>query len=68
MRGTTKTVSIPVKIVGPVKGLVDKNVIGLEGELTVNRQDYGISWNKVADNGAIAGNEVKISIDIEAHE
>ena len=68
MRGTVKTVSIPVKITGPVKGLADKNVIGLEGELTVNRQDYGISWNKIADNGAIAGNEVKIGIDLEAHE
>ena len=66
IRGTTKQVAIPVTISDPVKTPQGNEVIGLEGGLTINRQDYGVSWNQTADNGAIAGNEVKITIEIEA--
>ncbi|MDF1562758.1 MAG: YceI family protein [Deltaproteobacteria bacterium] len=32
----------------------------------INRQDYGVSWNKTMDTGgAVVGDEVKIEIDIE---
>ena len=67
IRGTTKRVIIPVTINGPIKGMDGKDVIGLSGECEINRQDYGVSWNKIADNGAIAGNMIKINVNLEAH-
>jgi polyisoprenoid-binding protein YceI len=35
--------------------------------LVINRREWGISYNKVLDNGGlIAANEVQIQLDIEA--
>ncbi|MBI3315085.1 MAG: YceI family protein [Candidatus Omnitrophica bacterium] len=65
MKGVTKEVSIPVTISGPVQG----TTIGLSGSFTLNRQDYGINWNKALDNGGLAvSDEVKVDINIEAHK
>lgn len=34
---------------------------------TVNRKDYGISWNKALDQGALlVGNDVEITVNLEA--
>lgn len=66
MKGVTKEVSIPVTISGPIQG---GPVIGLSGSFTLNRQDYGINWNKALDNGGLAvSDEVKVDINIEAHK
>jgi len=67
MRGVTKKVSIPFVVNGPVKSPWGATVLGFEGTLKVNRQDYGISFSKVLDNGGLAvGNEVEIEIIVEA--
>lgn len=69
MKGVTKEVSIPVLINGPVKNPMGGEAIGLSGQLTVNRQDYGVSFNKVLDNGGMmVGNDVTININLEAHK
>lgn len=68
LKGVTKEVSIPVTIEGPAKGMKGESIIGLSGQLTINRQDYGVIWNKALDNGGVAvSNDVNISINIEAH-
>ena len=67
MHGVTKDISIPVTISGPVKSPFGSKVIGLSGEATLNRQDFGISWNKALDAGGyVVGDEVKIMVNIEA--
>ena len=69
MHGVTKEISIPVMISGPVKSPMGGEVIGLSGETTINRQDFGISWNKALDSGGwMVGDEVKISVNLEAHK
>ncbi len=66
MKGVAKEVSIPVTIAGPVQG---GSIIGLSGSFTLNRQDYGINWNKALDNGGLAvSDEVKLDVNIEAHK
>lgn len=66
MKGVTKEVSIPVTVSGPVKTAMG-TVLGLSGSFTLNRQDYGITWNKALDQAGVAvANEVKVNIDIEA--
>jgi polyisoprenoid-binding protein YceI len=67
IRGTTKEITIPAAINGPVKSPFGKDVIGLTGRTTINRQDFGVSWNKKMDQGGVVvGDEVTLEINIEA--
>ncbi len=69
MHGVTKSISFPCIIAGPVKGMQGDDVIGLSGQTTINRQDFGISWNKTLDEGGyVVSDEVAVTIDIEAHK
>lgn len=67
MRGVTKQLTVPVTIAGPMntgKG----STIGAEAELTVNRKDYGINWNRALDDGgAVLGDDVTIRLNFEGH-
>jgi polyisoprenoid-binding protein YceI len=41
--------------------------MGFEAETKVNRQDFGVSWNNVAEGGGVVlGDEVTISIVVAA--
>jgi polyisoprenoid-binding protein YceI len=67
MHGVTKDIEIPFSVTGPVKDPWGQMRIGMEGHLTLNRQDYGVNWNKTLDNGGVlVGDEVKIEINAEA--
>jgi len=69
MKGVTKEVTIPVEISGPVKTMMGGQAIGITGSVTINRQDYGINWNKVLDQGGVAvSDNVLITISIEADQ
>lgn len=69
MKGTTKEVTIPVTISGPVKTMMGGTAIGITGSVTVNRQDYGINWNKTLDQGGLAvSNDVVVNVSIEADQ
>ncbi len=68
MHGVTKSISFPCTIAGPVKGMQGDDVIGLSGQMTINRQDFGVSWNKAMDSGGyVVSDDVAITIDFEAH-
>jgi polyisoprenoid-binding protein YceI len=50
-------------MVGPAVDPTKQTAIGIFGEILINRQDYGISFSRLMDNGKLfIGNEVKISI------
>ena len=67
MHGVTQKISIPATIEGPIKSPFGTEVIGVSAEFTINRQDYGISYNKQLDNGGwMVSNDVKISVNLEA--
>ncbi len=69
IKGVTKEVTIPVTVAGPIKGMTGTNVIGITGSATINRQDYGLSWNKVLDQGGVlVSDHVAINISIEADQ
>jgi polyisoprenoid-binding protein YceI len=66
IKGVTKDVKIPFTINGPVKDPWGNTRIGVEGGLTINRQDFGVSWSKTLDNGnLVVANDVKIDLVIE---
>jgi polyisoprenoid-binding protein YceI len=67
IRGVSKEVAIPFTITGKVKDQRGNTRIGVEASLTINRLEYGISWNRLLDaGGMVVGNDVKIELSIEA--
>jgi polyisoprenoid-binding protein YceI len=39
---------------------------GFTAETTVNRQDFGVSWNKTLDQGGVVvGDDVEITLEVE---
>lgn len=67
IRGVTKEVKLPVEFSGPVKDPWGNERIGFSASTTLNRQDFGISWNQTLDRGGVVvGDEVKVSIEGEA--
>jgi len=69
MKGVTKVITIPVTIAGPVKTMMGGQAIGITGTTTINRQDYGVNWNKTLDQGGVAvSDNVNITFSIEADQ
>ncbi len=69
MRGVTKTVTLPVTLLGEGKDPWGNEKMGLETSMTLNRKDYGLNWNKALETGGVlVGEEVKVQIAIEANK
>lgn len=68
LRGVTKPVVLEGRML-EVGGVAGKRRIGFEAETTINRMDYGVAWNRAAEGGGVVlGDEVRVSIAIEAVE
>jgi polyisoprenoid-binding protein YceI len=68
MRGVTKEVVLDVE--GPTPAINAGRVfkIGASAVTSVNRQDYGLKWNRAIEAGGVTvGDEVKIRLEIEAN-
>ena len=61
IKGTTKSITVKLDKVGEGKGMQGESRVGYETIFTINRLEYGITWNP----GAV-GNDVKISVAFEA--
>ncbi len=67
LHGVSKTVTLPVKALGPVTDPWKNVKYGFETQHTLNRKEYGIVWHKTMDNGGLVlGNEVNVFISLEA--
>jgi polyisoprenoid-binding protein YceI len=66
MHGVTKEVSLPVKLKGPIKDPMGGTRLGLEVSTTLDRKDYGLTWNKVMEAGGLmVGENITIQINAE---
>lgn len=66
IRGVSKDVDLPFKINGPI-AVGGGSLLGAEASLTINRQDYGVSWSQSMSAGElVVANDVKIDINVEA--
>jgi len=68
LRGTTKEVVLDVERAGVVaKDPWGKRRAGFTATTTINRKEFGVSFNQVLDQGGLAlSEEVAITIEIEA--
>lgn len=66
-KGITKKTTIEVSLLGVMETGGGKAKAGFETKFTINRQDFGISWNKTLDTGgAVLGDDVQIEVAFEA--
>ena len=67
MHGVTKELTLHVKFLGKGKGMGGKSISGWQiTPEPIKRSEYGLNWNKAVEGTAVVGEEVTISIDIEA--
>lgn len=63
IHGATNEVTFPFEMNGPAVDPTKKTTIGLIGSVIIDRQDYGITFSRLMDNGKLfIGNEVVIEI------
>ena len=67
IRGVTREVTLPVTYLGVANDPWGTARAGFETELTINRKDFGLSWNAALETGGfLVGDEVRISVSIQA--
>ncbi len=66
IRGVTKEVVLNVEATPIIKGISGETRIGAQATTKVNRQNFGVKWNRALDAGGVAvGDEVQITLDLE---
>lgn len=63
IHGVTRRAVLKVTYRGKVKNLSGKMIYSFRATITINRKNFGLTWNKVLDTGGVAvGNRIKITI------
>jgi polyisoprenoid-binding protein YceI len=66
LKGVTKPVALPFTIKGAVKDPWGNTRFGIAGETKINRRDFGVNYGNAFAGGLDVGNEVTISLQLEA--
>ena len=64
MRGVSKPVTFDVEFLGAAIDPYGNQRVGFEGSTTVNRKDWGISWNAALETGGVLVSE-KVTLEFE---
>lgn len=65
IRGVQKPIALAVEFHGTSKNPWGKTVSGLSARTTINRKDFGVSYNALLEAGGVAVSE-KVKIELEA--
>ena len=67
IKGTSQPVTIVFEQTGSAQDPFGNVRVGFEGEVTVNRKDWGLTWNAALETGGVLVSEkVKLEFDISA--
>ena len=67
IHGVTRSVSFDVLFLGKAKDPWGNERIAFEAGTTVNRKDFGLTWNAALETGGfLVGDDVKISLSVQA--
>jgi polyisoprenoid-binding protein YceI len=66
MHGVSKEIRLPFTILGSIKDPWGKTRVGIESQLSLNRLDYGLAWDKrMEDGGLMVGHTVNVELNFE---
>ena len=67
IRGVTRSVSFDVSLLGKAKDPWGNERIAFEAETTINRKDFGLTWNAALETGGfLVGDEVTLTLSVQA--
>jgi len=67
IRGVSKAVTLDVDLMGSGPDGWGGVRAGFEARTKINRQDYGVAWNKVVEGGgSVLSDDVEITLNVEA--
>jgi polyisoprenoid-binding protein YceI len=64
IKGVTKPVTVEFEYTGTAVDPFGNHRLGLEGTTTINRKDWGVSWNAALEAGGVLVSE-KITLELE---
>jgi polyisoprenoid-binding protein YceI len=64
IKGVTNTITVPFDFEGAAKDPFGNERVGFEGAVTINRKDYGITWNAALETGGVLVSE-KVTLEFE---
>ena len=64
IKGVTNSVTVPFTFEGAAKDPFGNLRIGFEGSVTINRKDYGITWNAALETGGVLVSD-KVTLEFE---
>ena len=64
IKGTTNPVTVPFGFEGAATDPFGNVRAGFEGSVTINRKDYGVSWNAALETGGVLVSD-KIVLEFE---
>ena len=67
LRGVTKPVILDTEITGTLNTSRGKRM-AFTATTMINRQDYGVVFNRLMEGAQVVGDEIRITIDIEASQ
>jgi polyisoprenoid-binding protein YceI len=69
IHGVTREVVLDTELTGRGQNPMHKVTIGFEARTTINRKDFGLTWNMALETGGLlVGDAIKIEIAVEAHK
>lgn len=68
LKGKTKEVTLDVKYLGDVNDPFGNHKIAFTATGKINRQDFGLTWSKAVEAGPVVGDEVTLTIRVEANK
>ena len=67
MKGVSKPVTVEFESTGSARDPFGNLRVGFEGATTINRKDWGLSWNAALETGGVLVSEkVKLEFDVSA--
>jgi polyisoprenoid-binding protein YceI len=67
IRGVTRPVVLEVEYGGAMRDPWGNERVGFTARATIDRKEFGITFNQVLDHGGLAlGEQISIDIDVEA--
>jgi len=64
IKGVTNPITIPFSFEGAAKDPFGNLRVGFEGTVTINRKDYGITWNAALETGGVLVSD-KVTLEFE---
>ena len=64
IKGVTNQITIPFEFEGAATDPFGNQRVGFEGSVTINRRDYGVTWNAALEGGGVLVSD-KVTLEFE---